>query len=84
MHVCQRVAVMYVGRIVELAETDELYEHPIHPYTQVLLSAVPVPDPDVEQTRQRRVMDPTFDYAEPNSKLVEFRPGHFVATSRVR
>jgi len=50
-HLCQRVAVMYLGRIVELADCDELFENPRHPYTKALLAAVPVPDPTVEASR---------------------------------
>ena len=50
-HLCQRVAVMYLGRIVELADADELFDNPQHPYTKALLAAVPVPDPLVEQDR---------------------------------
>jgi len=56
-HLCQRVAVMYLGRVVEVATREELYTNPRHPYTRALLSAVPRPDPGSEATRQRQVLE---------------------------
>ncbi len=55
-HLCHRVAVMYLGKMVELAETDELFDNPLHPYTRALLEAVPIPDPVIEQARAHQVI----------------------------
>jgi len=55
-HICQRVAVMYLGRIVEIADCDTLFDDPRHPYTRALLASVPVPDPEIERSREHQVI----------------------------
>jgi len=74
-HICRRVAVMYLGKIVEMGETEALFAAPAHPYTRALLSAIPTPDPSV--VRQRIVLDPaTFDRG---AALKTVGPDHFAA-----
>ncbi len=75
-YLCDRVGVMYRGKLVELAPTAELYANPQHPYTKALLSAIPVPDPKAERNRQRMDFDElSFDR---DGVLAEASPGHFV------
>ena len=77
---CDRIAVMYFGEMVELASSEELFKHPLHPYAKALLSAIPKPDPLTEKTRQRIVYDPrtAHDYSKEKPTLQEVVPGHFI------
>ncbi len=75
-----RIGVMYYGKLVELAPSDELFLNPLHPYTKSLLSAIPLPDPVYEKQRKRIVYNPLaeHDYTEEGPTLREIKPGHFV------
>lgn len=77
--ISDRIAVISKGRIVELAEAEELFHHPLHPYTKALLSAVPVPDPEIEKKKKLIVYDPSVhDYSVDKPVWEEIKPGHFV------
>lgn len=77
--ISDRIAVIHKGRIVELAEAEELFHHPLHPYTKALLSAVPQPDPEVEKKKKLLVYDPSIhDYSVHKPIWQEMLPGHFV------
>ncbi|MBR3227244.1 MAG: ATP-binding cassette domain-containing protein, partial [Erysipelotrichaceae bacterium] len=77
--ISDRIAVIHLGRIVEIAETEELFRHPLHPYTISLLSAVPMPDPRIEKKKDLIVYDESKrDHSGEKPILQEIRPGHFV------
>jgi oligopeptide transport system ATP-binding protein len=86
-YISDRIAVMYLGRLVELAGATEVMDNPAHPYTKALISAIPVPDPDVERTRTRIVLDgdppsPLFmtgSGERPRAEMTEVSPGHFAS-----
>ena len=75
-----RIGVMYFGKMVELASSEELFENPLHPYTKSLLSAIPLPDPHTEKNRQRISYNSLaeHDYSEDKPTMREITPGHFV------
>lgn len=77
---CDRIAVMYFGNLVELATSEELFAHPLHPYTKSLLSAVPHPDPNIEKNRKRIVYNAqtSHDYSVDKPSMREISKGHFV------
>lgn len=77
--ICDRIAVIHKGVLVELAETEKLFAHPLHPYTRALLSAIPLPDPAREKNKKLEVYDPSqHDYATDKPSWVEIEDGHMV------
>ena len=82
---CDVIVVMYFGKIVEKAPGDELFAHPMHPYTKSLLSAIPKPNPLTERTRRRITYNPAeaHDYSQDKPSLQEIVPGHFVYCNEV-
>lgn len=77
--ICDRIAVIHKGRLVELAETETLFRHPLHPYTKALLSAVPVPSPDERQEGPPVIYDESVhDYSVDQPVWVEIEPGHMI------
>ena len=75
-----RIGVMYYGKMVELADSDELFKHPLHPYTKSLLSAIPLPDPQYEKKRKRITYNPlsAHDYSVEKPTMKEILPGHYI------
>ena len=77
--ICDRIAVIHKGRIVELAESEQLFAHPLHPYTKALLSAIPQPDPIAERNKKLLVYDPACHHYEVDKpQWTEVEPGHFI------
>ena len=81
--ISDRVAVIHKGKIVELAETEKLYSHPLHPYTRALLSAIPQPDPLTERVKKVEVYDPSCHHYETDKpRWIEIEEGHFVLANQ--
>ena len=81
--ICDRIAVIHKGVIVELSETEKLFAHPLHPYTRALLSAIPMPDPESEREKVLEVYDPSCHHYESDKPVwTEIEPGHFIMANQ--
>ena len=82
--ISDRIVVIHLGKIVEIAPTEELFNYPLHPYTKSLMSAIPIPDPILEKEKVLFVYDreKMHDYSEDKPELVEIVPGHFVYANK--
>ena len=81
--ICDRIAVIHKGVIVELSETEKLFAHPLHPYTRALLSAIPMPDPESEREKVLEVYDPSCHHYETDKPVwTEIEPGHFIMANQ--
>ena len=81
--ICDRIAVIHKGVIVELAETEKLFAHPLHPYTRALLSAIPMPDPESEKKKVLEVYDRSCHHYETDKPVwTEIEEGHFIMANQ--
>ncbi|ANZ69168.1 ABC transporter ATP-binding protein [Pediococcus claussenii] len=77
-YISDRIGVMHYGKILEIGPADEVYNHPLHAYSQSLVSAVPEPDPEFERNRRQVAYDPSREFDNKTRAMVEIAPGHFV------
>ncbi|WP_207727261.1 ATP-binding cassette domain-containing protein [Caproicibacter fermentans] len=81
--ISDRIAVIHKGRLVEMAETEKLFQHPLHPYTQALLSAIPLPNPEAEKQKKLKIYDPACqDYSTDPPVWAEAEEGHFILANQ--
>lgn len=80
-YISDRIGVMHWGKLLEVGTSDDVYNHPIHPYTKSLLSAIPEPDPEIERTRVHQIYDPTAELDGQEREMHEIQPGHFVLST---
>lgn len=80
-YISDRIGVMHWGKLLEVGSSDDVYHHPIHPYTKSLLSAIPEPDPEIERRRVPLVYDPSMEQDGQERSMHEITPGHFVLST---